>query len=150
MPRDILVTSLDAATTFEELCAEVREMCSLPQAQPLTLKWVDSEGRGAGFSLSICASGGPPLWGWKRGRLGLCVDSPPCPAGTVLTWGPAPSALGERPWVVGTPRPQACGGLSRVSCRPGDPCTVSSQMELEEAFRLSCQRRSDGLIIHGQ
>ncbi|XP_070259980.1 protein kinase C zeta type isoform X2 [Myotis yumanensis] len=69
----ILVTSLDAATTFEELCAEVREMCSLPQDQPLTLKWVDSE---------------------------------------------------------------------------GDPCTVSSQMELEEAFRLSCQRRSDGLIIH--
>nr|KAF6268199.1 protein kinase C zeta [Myotis myotis] len=70
---DILVTSLAAATTFEELCAEVREMCSLPQAQPLTLKWVDSE---------------------------------------------------------------------------GDPCTVSSQMELEEAFRLSCQRRNDGLIIH--
>ncbi|XP_016072320.1 PREDICTED: protein kinase C zeta type [Miniopterus natalensis] len=71
--RDILITSLDAATTFEELCAEVREMCSLHQGQPLTLKWVDSE---------------------------------------------------------------------------GDPCTVSSQMELEEAFRLSCQHRVDGLIIH--
>lgn len=32
----------------------------------------------------------------------------------------------------------------------GDPCTVSSQMELEEAFRLSCQRRDEVLIIHGQ
>ncbi|KAM5266911.1 protein kinase C zeta type isoform 2-T2 [Hipposideros larvatus] len=70
---DILITSLDAATTFDELCEEVRDMCSLHPAQPLTLKWVDSE---------------------------------------------------------------------------GDPCTVSSQMELEEAFRLSCQRRDDGLILH--
>ncbi|KAF6110895.1 protein kinase C zeta [Phyllostomus discolor] len=70
---DMLITSLDAATTFEELCAEVREMCSLHPGQPLTLKWVDSE---------------------------------------------------------------------------GDPCTVSSQMELEEAFRLCCQHRDDGLILH--
>ncbi|XP_064137185.1 protein kinase C zeta type isoform X4 [Loxodonta africana] len=70
---DILITSLDAATTFEELCEDVREMCRLHQGQPLTLKWVDDE---------------------------------------------------------------------------GDPCTVSSQMELEEAFRLSCQRRDEGLIIH--
>ncbi|XP_077835775.1 protein kinase C zeta type isoform X3 [Macaca mulatta] len=30
----------------------------------------------------------------------------------------------------------------------GDPCTVSSQMELEEAFRLARQRRDEGLIIH--
>ncbi|KAM6173618.1 protein kinase C zeta type isoform 3-T3 [Erethizon dorsatum] len=32
--------------------------------------------------------------------------------------------------------------------REGDPCTVSSQMELEEAFRLACQHRDEGLIIH--
>lgn len=44
LPRDILITNVDAATTFEELCEEVREMCSLHQGQPLTLKWVDSEG----------------------------------------------------------------------------------------------------------
>ncbi|KFW84966.1 Protein kinase C zeta type [Manacus vitellinus] len=31
----------------------------------------------------------------------------------------------------------------------GDPCTISSQMELEEAFRLYCQNRDEGLIIHG-
>ncbi|KAM7328968.1 hypothetical protein ACRRTK_010581 [Alexandromys fortis] len=31
----------------------------------------------------------------------------------------------------------------------GDPCTVSSQMELEEAFRLVCQGRDEVLIIHG-
>ncbi|XP_021099042.1 protein kinase C zeta type isoform X3 [Heterocephalus glaber] len=30
----------------------------------------------------------------------------------------------------------------------GDPCTVSSQMELEEAFRLACQHRDEGLILH--
>ncbi|NXO04463.1 KPCZ kinase, partial [Rhinopomastus cyanomelas] len=32
----------------------------------------------------------------------------------------------------------------------GDPCTISSQMELEEAFRLYCQNREEGLIIHGK
>ncbi|KAF2988374.1 hypothetical protein EK904_001346 [Melospiza melodia maxima] len=32
----------------------------------------------------------------------------------------------------------------------GDPCTISSQMELEEAFRLYCQNRDQGLIIHGK
>ncbi|XP_011540077.1 protein kinase C zeta type isoform X13 [Homo sapiens] len=70
---DIFITSVDAATTFEELCEEVRDMCRLHQQHPLTLKWVDSE---------------------------------------------------------------------------GDPCTVSSQMELEEAFRLARQCRDEGLIIH--
>ncbi|XP_035163303.1 protein kinase C zeta type isoform X4 [Callithrix jacchus] len=70
---DIFITSVDAATTFEELCEEVRDMCRLHQEHPLTLKWVDSE---------------------------------------------------------------------------GDPCTVSSQMELEEAFRLARQHRDEGLIIH--
>ncbi|XP_069932775.1 protein kinase C zeta type isoform X1 [Oryctolagus cuniculus] len=70
---DIFITSVDAATTFEELCEEVRDMCGLHQHHPLTLKWVDSE---------------------------------------------------------------------------GDPCTVSSQMELGEAFRLAGQHRDDGLILH--
>lgn len=49
LPRDILITSLDAAMTFEELCKEVREMCSLHQGHPLTLKWVDSEGSALGL-----------------------------------------------------------------------------------------------------
>uniref|UniRef100_A0ABM5EKS3 protein kinase C n=1 Tax=Pogona vitticeps TaxID=103695 RepID=A0ABM5EKS3_9SAUR len=30
----------------------------------------------------------------------------------------------------------------------GDPCTISSQMELEEAFRLYSQHRHEGLVIH--
>ncbi|KAG8505474.1 Protein kinase C zeta type [Galemys pyrenaicus] len=71
--RDLLITSLDPATTFEELCGEVRDMCGLHAGHPLTLKWVDSE---------------------------------------------------------------------------GDPCTVSSQMELEEAFRLAGQHRDEGLVVH--
>lgn len=41
-------------------------------------------------------------------------------------------------------------GSAVFLARVGDPCTVSSQMELEEAFRLSCQRRDEGLTIHGQ
>ena len=44
VPRDLLITSLDSATTFDELCAEVREMCWLHPGHPLTLKWVDNEG----------------------------------------------------------------------------------------------------------
>lgn len=43
-------------------------------------------------------------------------------------------------------------GLIGTSCLHllGDPCTVSSQMELEEAFRLVCQGRDEVLIIHGK
>ena len=48
-PRDILITSLDSATTFEELCEEVREMCCPSRDHPLTLKWVDSEGSSGGM-----------------------------------------------------------------------------------------------------
>uniref|UniRef100_A0A8C4Y8M3 protein kinase C n=1 Tax=Gopherus evgoodei TaxID=1825980 RepID=A0A8C4Y8M3_9SAUR len=70
---DILITNLDASMNYGELSDEVREMCSLQQEQPITLKWIDDE---------------------------------------------------------------------------GDPCTISSQMELEEAFRLYCHHRDEGLIIH--
>uniref|UniRef100_A0A4W3GWT5 protein kinase C n=1 Tax=Callorhinchus milii TaxID=7868 RepID=A0A4W3GWT5_CALMI len=65
--------NLDAAISYDGLCSEVRNMCSLQQNQPLTLKWIDNE---------------------------------------------------------------------------GDPCTVSSQMELEEAFRLYSRNGASGLIIH--
>uniref|UniRef100_A0A4W3H0S4 protein kinase C n=1 Tax=Callorhinchus milii TaxID=7868 RepID=A0A4W3H0S4_CALMI len=71
--RDILISDLDAAISYDGLCSEVRNMCSLQQNQPLTLKWIDNE---------------------------------------------------------------------------GDPCTVSSQMELEEAFRLYSRNGASGLIIH--
>lgn len=40
--------------------------------------------------------------------------------------------------------------MFRTPPHPGDPCTVSSQMELVEAFRLACQRKDEGLIFHGQ
>nr|XP_033777917.1 protein kinase C zeta type isoform X3 [Geotrypetes seraphini] len=74
---DILITYLNAAVNYDELCDEVRDMCNLQHGQPITLKWIDDEGM----------------------------------------------AL-------------------------GDPCTISSQLELEEAFRLYCQHRTEGLIIH--
>ncbi|XP_048873802.1 protein kinase C zeta type isoform X3 [Brienomyrus brachyistius] len=71
--RNILISDLDAAMTYQELCEEVREMCSLHAEQPITLKWIDDE---------------------------------------------------------------------------GDPCTISSQMELEEAFRLYGRNRNSGLLLH--
>ncbi|XP_069597778.1 protein kinase C zeta type isoform X1 [Ranitomeya imitator] len=70
---DILITRLGASMNYDELCDEVREMCSLHQGQPITLKWIDDE---------------------------------------------------------------------------GDPCTISSQMELEEAFRLYSIYKEEGLSIH--
>ncbi|XP_069097100.1 protein kinase C zeta type isoform X2 [Pleurodeles waltl] len=70
---DILITHLDISTDYEELCNEVRTMCSLHHGRPLTLKWIDDE---------------------------------------------------------------------------GDPCTISSQMELEEAFRLYRQHGEERLLIH--
>ncbi|XP_078094895.1 protein kinase C zeta type isoform X2 [Mustelus asterias] len=70
---DILITDLDPAITYDGMCSEVRDMCSLQQDQPITLKWIDNE---------------------------------------------------------------------------GDPCTVSSHMELEEAFRLYNQNGESGLNLH--
>ncbi|XP_048097154.1 protein kinase C zeta type-like [Alosa alosa] len=70
---DMLISDLEASLTYPELCDEVREICSLHQQQPITLKWIDDE---------------------------------------------------------------------------GDPCTISSQMELEEAFRLYGRNRKSGLLLH--
>lgn len=39
-------------------------------------------------------------------------------------------------------------GSALCLARLGDPCTVSSQMELEEAFRLCSQHRDVGLTVH--
>ncbi|MGH0172751.1 UNVERIFIED_CONTAM: hypothetical protein FKN15_075636 [Acipenser sinensis] len=71
--RDMLITDLDSSLTYSALCDEVRDMCSLLQSQPITLKWIDNE---------------------------------------------------------------------------GDPCTISSQIELEEAFRLYSRNRNEGLHMH--
>lgn len=32
----------------------------------------------------------------------------------------------------------------------GDPCTISSQMELEEAFRIYNRTKKSGLLLHGE
>lgn len=42
--RDMLITDLPATLTFEELCEEVRIMCSVAKQLPITLKWIDDEG----------------------------------------------------------------------------------------------------------
>lgn len=50
---DMLITELAATLTFQELCEEVRTMCSVAQQQPITLKWIDDEGRGASGSRPV-------------------------------------------------------------------------------------------------
>lgn len=88
LPRDIFITSVDAATTFEELCEEVRDMCGLHQQHPLTLKWVDSEG----------ASGS--RWGQLRGPpAGASHRGPPAGASyRGLLLGPATGVPGPQPF----------------------------------------------------
>lgn len=43
--RDMLITNLDATITYDGMCSEVRDMCNLQLNQPITLKWIDNEGK---------------------------------------------------------------------------------------------------------
>uniref|UniRef100_A0A671PRL9 protein kinase C n=1 Tax=Sinocyclocheilus anshuiensis TaxID=1608454 RepID=A0A671PRL9_9TELE len=70
---DMLISDLDLAMTYTEVCEEVRTMCGVRKEMPITLKWIDDE---------------------------------------------------------------------------GDPCTISSQMELEEAFRIYNRNGRSGLLLH--
>ncbi|TRY56252.1 hypothetical protein DNTS_028560 [Danionella cerebrum] len=70
---DIMITHFEPSISYEGLCNEVRDMCSMDNDQPFTMKWIDEE---------------------------------------------------------------------------GDPCTVSSQLELEEALRLYDLNKDSELIIH--
>ncbi|KAL0274952.1 UNVERIFIED_CONTAM: hypothetical protein PYX00_002964 [Menopon gallinae] len=72
---EIMVTYIDPHITFEQLCQEMREMCSFTPEQVFTMKWVDEE---------------------------------------------------------------------------GDPCTMSTQMELDEAIRLYELNRDSELTVHGK
>uniref|UniRef100_A0A671QXA4 protein kinase C n=1 Tax=Sinocyclocheilus anshuiensis TaxID=1608454 RepID=A0A671QXA4_9TELE len=71
--EDMLISDLDLAMTYTEVCEEVRTMWGVRKEMPITLKWIDDE---------------------------------------------------------------------------GDPCTISSQMELEEAFRIYTRNRCSGLLLH--
>ncbi|RXN34570.1 kinase C zeta type-like isoform X1 [Labeo rohita] len=70
---DMLISDLDLAMTYTQVCEEVRTMCGVRKEMPITLKWIDDE---------------------------------------------------------------------------GDPCTISSQMELEEAFRIYSRDPRSGLLLH--
>ena len=71
---DILITSVTCEISYEDFCAEIKDICKFEDAQPFTVKWVDED---------------------------------------------------------------------------GDPCTVSSQMELDEAIRLYEINKDSELNIHG-
>ncbi len=42
--RDMLISDLDLAMTYTEVCEEVRTMCGVRKEMPITLKWIDDEG----------------------------------------------------------------------------------------------------------
>lgn len=71
-----------------------------------------------------------------------------CPGWLVISSNTLRSQLGARHHEPPCLGPAVASAVSLVCL--GDPCTVSSQMELEEAFRLSCQHKDEGLTLHGQ
>uniref|UniRef100_A0A8C1CJP0 Protein kinase C n=1 Tax=Cyprinus carpio carpio TaxID=630221 RepID=A0A8C1CJP0_CYPCA len=42
---DMLISDLDLAMTYTEVCEEVRTMCGVRKEMPITLKWIDDEGK---------------------------------------------------------------------------------------------------------
>jgi len=40
----MLISDLDLAMTYIEVCEEVRKMCGVRREMPITLKWIDDEG----------------------------------------------------------------------------------------------------------
>ncbi len=42
--RDIMITHFDPSISYEGLCSEVRDMCSMDNDQLFTMKWIDEEG----------------------------------------------------------------------------------------------------------
>lgn len=53
--RDIMITHFEPSISYEGLCSEVRDMCSMDNDQLFTMKWIDEEGWL--FHLSISFSG---------------------------------------------------------------------------------------------
>ena len=43
--RDILITAVTAEISYEDFCAEIKDICKFDDQQPFTMKWVDEEGR---------------------------------------------------------------------------------------------------------
>uniref|UniRef100_A0A8C1Y9E5 Protein kinase C n=1 Tax=Cyprinus carpio TaxID=7962 RepID=A0A8C1Y9E5_CYPCA len=43
--QDMLISDLDLAMTYTEVCEEVRTMCGVRKEMPITLKWIDDEGK---------------------------------------------------------------------------------------------------------
>ncbi|KAL5013642.1 hypothetical protein ScPMuIL_007912 [Solemya velum] len=41
---NILITSIRAEVSFEDFCAEIKDICKFDDRQPFTVKWVDEEG----------------------------------------------------------------------------------------------------------
>ncbi|KAL3861419.1 hypothetical protein ACJMK2_007453, partial [Sinanodonta woodiana] len=41
---DILITNVNHGISFEDFCAEIKDICKFDDRQPFTVKWVDEEG----------------------------------------------------------------------------------------------------------
>ena len=42
--RTILITSVTGEISYEDFCAEIKDICKFDDQQPFTMKWVDEEG----------------------------------------------------------------------------------------------------------
>ena len=43
--RTILITSVTGEISYEDFCAEIKDICKFDDQQPFTMKWVDEEGK---------------------------------------------------------------------------------------------------------
>ena len=43
--RDILITSVNCEISYEDFCAEIKDICKFDDKQPFTVKWVDEDGK---------------------------------------------------------------------------------------------------------
>uniref|UniRef100_A0A671MH00 Protein kinase C n=1 Tax=Sinocyclocheilus anshuiensis TaxID=1608454 RepID=A0A671MH00_9TELE len=50
---DIMITHFDPSISYEGLCSEVRDMCSMDNDQLFTMKWIDEEGSSFWKCLSV-------------------------------------------------------------------------------------------------
>jgi atypical protein kinase C iota type len=42
--RDILITAITCEISYEDFCAEIKDICKFDDQQPFTVKWVDEDG----------------------------------------------------------------------------------------------------------
>ncbi|MGH0153671.1 UNVERIFIED_CONTAM: hypothetical protein FKN15_025515 [Acipenser sinensis] len=116
---DIMITHFEPSILYEGLFNEVREMCSFEDDQLFTMKWIDEEVPVITRDIMITHFEPSILYeGLFNEVREMCSFED--------------DQLFTMKWID----------------EEGDPCTVSSQLELEEALRLYELNKDSELIIH--